>query len=75
MQPSSGRIEELLREANRARQGRDLWRNVGPILRELRAAKVSYQRIKAATGISPGTVARIVTTSRTGVSTRSTGTS
>jgi hypothetical protein len=75
MQLNSGRIEELLREANRAREGRDLWRNVGPILRELRAAKVPYQRIKDATGISPGTVARIAATSRIGGNTRSTGTS
>jgi hypothetical protein len=62
-------IIRLLAEARKLREGRDQWRQrVGPVLHELRAAKVSYSRIQKATGISPGTVARIA---RTGGSTPS----
>lgn len=71
----------LLEEVRAAREGRDLWRNVGPILVQLRDQGTSYREIKEETGISPATVTRIVRETRasmptpTGVSTSSTATS
>jgi hypothetical protein len=62
-------IAALLEEARRAREGRDLWRRVGPILIALRAAGVPLDQIQAVTGISISTVSRLAPT---GLSTRST---
>jgi predicted GIY-YIG superfamily endonuclease len=62
-------LDAMLEDARRAREGRERWRNVAPILRELRELGVSYGEIKAATGIAPATVARIQHRSRTGGST------
>jgi predicted GIY-YIG superfamily endonuclease len=63
-------IEGWLEDARLAREGRDLWRAVGPTLRKLREAGVSYSEIQAATGVAPSVVAWHV--SRTGGSSPST---
>lgn len=62
---------QLLDEARRAREGRDLWRAVGPTLVKLRARKVSYRQIREATGIEQGTVGSVIKKSRTTGSTDS----
>jgi hypothetical protein len=56
------RREALLAQATAARQGLDRWRAVGPVLRELREAEVSFGEIERATGIPRGTAARMCRT-------------
>lgn len=51
----------LLATARRAREGRDLWREVGPVLAELRRLNVTYREISEKTGISVSTIARFAT--------------
>lgn len=53
-------VPALLLAAQRAREGRDLWRAVGPTLAALVEAGISYTQIAAMTGISEGTAHRLV---------------
>lgn len=57
-------IETLLTAAREAREGRDRWRKVRPILRALRAAGVPYSRITLETGISRATIHRLAISRR-----------
>ena len=51
--------ETLLARARTAREGRDQWRRVAPILRSLRDRGVPIARITEETGISRSTIARL----------------
>lgn len=62
------RLDELIREAQEARRGRDRWRTVGSTLTRIRAEfGMSTREIARQTGISLTTVVRLSRTSRTGV--------
>lgn len=49
------RVRTLLDQAKAAREARDVWRAVGPILAALQDAGISFQEIHDHTGISPAT--------------------
>lgn len=51
-------VPELIAEALAARECRDRWRAVGPVLRALREQGVSFAAIREQTGISPSTAYR-----------------
>jgi hypothetical protein len=53
-------VEQMLRTAREAREGRDRWRAVGPVLAALRAAGVTLARIEAETGIRESTASRLI---------------
>jgi DNA invertase Pin-like site-specific DNA recombinase len=59
-QPDEGGRLHRLTLARKAREGRDQWRQVAPILRELRELGVSLTEIHLHTGISPATASRLM---------------
>lgn len=70
-------VQGWLWRAQRAREGRDRWKRIGPTLLQLREAGISYGEIRELTGISKTTAHRLVLTASRGRgmtgSSRSTG--
>lgn len=64
-------VTRLLAKARALREGRDAWyREIGPTLAALRAAKVSWQEVRAVTGISRASIYRWSGTTRSSTPTR-----
>lgn len=61
-------VEHLLEQARKAAEGREAWRQSGPIWRQLLDLHVPYDRITEATGVSPATFARVARAARRGTS-------
>jgi uncharacterized protein YerC len=60
-EPMPDNALDLLNRAREAREGRDRWRAVGPVLAALVDQGISYELIESMTGIASATAHRLVT--------------